>query len=174
MINIENKNPKECQNIKRIQIGLLIVLFILSMFAIAALINPDFLFHSLRFFLLAFMFLIAFYNYLKNLSTTMNYALSIYEETFYYESGKRVYGFQISEIKKLFFLKQSDVTGVSNYVIIIRKKFKRNLFISDQKHIDCDLTELMTHPKMIKIKTIKSNNSFLSQLILSFYLSISI
>ena len=174
MISIENKNLKEHKVIQTIMIFLMLALFILAFFVILALVNQELSLLPVRFLIFGFLIVLAFLNYLRHLSTTRYFSLAIEGEDLVYEGFRKEFNFKVADIRRVIYLKQHDISGITNYMVIIRKGFKRFIFSSDYKSKDCDFKKLGNDVQFSKIKKINITNSFLSQIVLTFYLTLSI
>ena len=174
MISIENKNLKEHKIIQTIMIFLMVALLILAVFIILGLVNQDLSLLPVRFLFFGFLIILTFLNYLRHLASTRYFSLSIFGEDLTYEGIRKEFNFKIADIRRVIYLRQHDISGITNYMIIIRKGFKRYIFASDFKSKSCDLKKLNDNDQFSKIKTINITNSFLSQIVLTFYLTLSI
>ncbi len=174
IISIENKNLKEHKVIQTIMMFLMLALFILAFFIILALVNQELSLLPVRFLIVGFLIILAFLNYLRHLSTTRYFSLTISGEDLIYEGVRKEFNFKVTDIGRVIYLKQHDISGITNYMIIIRKGFKRFIFASDFKSKSCDFKKLSGDVQFSKIKKTNISNSFLSQIVLTFYLTLSI
>lgn len=174
MITIENKSLKEFKVIRTIMIFLIVSLFVLVFFVILTLINHQFSFQSVKFFFYGFLIVLAFLNYLRNLSSTRYFSVSISLDNLSFMGIKKECSFKVSEIRRIVYLRQHDISGITNYMIIMRKRFKGNIFLSDFKSKSCDLKKLNENNQLDGIEVLNIRNSFLSQIVLSFFMTLSI
>jgi hypothetical protein len=172
MIEVVNENYKEYKSILITTSIPIIVMLILSVMMISSIVNQQMSITLIEMLFVGYLLMLAFINYLVNLAHSRHYTFKIIDQSLWIERKEKKYEVPIRDVKKLLYSIQRDLTGSTDYLMIVTKGFKKNIYISNYKANKDDLINLIEHPIFEHIKVTKFSNRLIGEVVVFVYSTI--
>ncbi|MDO9630191.1 MAG: hypothetical protein Q7I99_09870 [Acholeplasmataceae bacterium] len=166
MNEIRNDNQKEYKITRLLIIIPILLMILLTYLLISIMVNHESSFDLIRIILSGYLILLLFINYLMNLANSRYYAIKITDKIIHLERGEKAYEIPIGDIKRLIYTSQLDLSGITHYLIIITKGFKKNIFLSNYGSKKTDISALLTNPSFEGIKVNRFANKLIGSMII--------